>query len=152
MADENSSEEPKKSKKKMLMIVGGVLLAGGVASQTVLKSPPPEPVDETAEVEIEEGDILPMPEMVLNLADNELHYARVGVALVLEKGTSADAFEPETPIAMDVIVEVLSGKTFEELRTPGSQAAVKAELSEKVRAAYDDEKVARVLFTTFVMQ
>jgi flagellar basal body-associated protein FliL len=51
-----------------------------------------------------------------------------------------------------VLVDVLSAKTPEQLREPDSKIELKKELSEKVRKAYHDEKVVRVIFTTFVMQ
>jgi flagellar FliL protein len=105
-----------------------------------------------AEVKVEEGAIVTVPELVLNLSGPEQHYLRVGAALVLEKGVDAKAFTEEIPLASDVLVDVLSEKTPEDLNKPGVKADLKAELSEKVREAYDGKKVIRVVFTSFVMQ
>jgi flagellar basal body-associated protein FliL len=105
-----------------------------------------------AEVKLEEGSIVTVPELVLNLAGPEQHYLRVGAALVLEKGVDPKAFTEEIPLASDVLVDVLSEKTPDDLNQPGVKTQLKAELSEKVREAYDGKKVIRVVFTSFVMQ
>jgi len=101
---------------------------------------------------VQEGSIVTVPELVLNLAGPEQHYLRVGAALVLEKGVNAESFTEEIPLASDVLVDVLSAKTPEELTKPGVKTELKAELSEKVREAYEGKKVVRVVFTSFVMQ
>jgi flagellar FliL protein len=105
-----------------------------------------------AEVKVQEGAIVAVPELVLNLAGAEQHYLRVGAALVLEKGVDPKAFTEEIPLASDVLVDVLSEKTPEDLSQPGIKTELKAELSEKVREAYEGKKVVRVVFTSFVMQ
>jgi flagellar FliL protein len=148
-------EEAKKPLGKKLMPVF-VLLGAAAAYKFVLA---PKPAEKAAEGEvgaaaetIAEGPVVTLPEQVLNLADDETHYLRIGVALVLEEGTNAEHMEEELPIASDVVVDVMSAKTLDELRDPEAKAAAKEELSEKVREAYHGEKVARVIFTTFVMQ
>lgn len=147
-------EEEKKGGKGKMIAVG---LVGLAAVYKFVLAPAPaeeaEGVDEQAERVIEEGDIFPMEELVVNLTDqDESRYLRVGLALVLEAGTSPDAMELEAPIAIDTAIDYLSGQSFDDLREPGSKTEIKAELSELIRAAYDDEKVVRVLLTTFVMQ
>jgi flagellar basal body-associated protein FliL len=116
-------------------------------------TPPADGVNAAAVEEvIEEGPIVTVPELVLNLAGAEQHYLRVGAALVLEKGENAETFAEEVPLASDVLVDVLSSKTPEELSQPGVKTELKIELSEKVREAYHGKKVVRVVFTSFVMQ
>ena len=120
----------------------------------------PKPATPTASTEVsaaavaepEEGSIVTMPELVLNLAGPKQTYLRVGAALVLEKGVDPKALTEEVPLASDVLVDVLSAKTPEELKEPDAKIALKKELSEKVRTAFHDKKVLRVIFTTFVMQ
>lgn len=117
--------------------------------------PVPAPTAEVgaaAHAEPEEGAIVTVPELVLNLAGPKQTYLRVGAALVLEKGVDAEHFGEEVPLASDVLVDVLSAKTPEELKEPNAKTELKKELSEKVRKAFHDEKVVRVIFTTFVMQ
>ena len=49
-------------------------------------------------------------------------------------------------------IDYLSSKTFDDLRSETAKAEAKVELAEKMREAFDGEMVARVLFSSFVMQ
>ena len=150
-------EEGGKSKGKGKMIVVGLVGLAAVYKFVLAPSPAEEVVDgeieEQAERVVEEGDIFPMEELVVNLTDTgENRYLRVGLALVLEAGVSVDSMGAEAPIAIDAAIDYLSAQSFEELRAPGSKTEVRDDLSALIRAAYNDEKVVRVLLTTFVMQ
>ena len=139
-----------------MLIVGVVVAAVAVYRFVLAPAPAEEPVDgveEAAERVLEEGEIFPLEELVVNLADaDENRYLRVGLALVLEAGTGSGSMEAEAPIAIDAAIDYLSAQSFEDLMAPGSKTEVREELSTRIRAAYDDAKVVRVLLTTFVMQ
>jgi flagellar basal body-associated protein FliL len=158
MAAKKKDEEEKKKNPKV-KIIAAIAVAAVAYKFVLAPKPKAEPPAEQAGAaeKIEEGAVVSLPELTLNLADTgSTRYLRVGVALILEKGAGGGGhgggIEEELPIASDVIVDVLSGKTYAELAAPGAKTAVKAELSEKVREAFHDEKVARVIFTSFVMQ
>ncbi|MGI9615203.1 MAG: flagellar basal body-associated FliL family protein [Acidimicrobiales bacterium] len=149
-SDDAEEEEGGGGKKKIIMAVGAVA-ALGLVYNFVLKSEPPPP-EEMAMVDVEpvEGEIVELPEMVVNLEDDEVTYVRIGVALILEEGTLAADFEAESAIAKDIVLDTVSSLTAADLR--GSRQDVKDDLSVKVREAYGDEKVVRVLITSLVMQ
>lgn len=156
---DDEEESGKGGKGKMIAI--GAVVIGAVAAYRFVLAPAPaeeavdgEPVvEEQAERVVEEGLILPMEEIVVNLADTtESRYLRIGMALVLEDGVAVEAVEPEAARAIDAAIDYLSGQTFDALREPGSKTIVRDELSVRIRAAFGDEKVVRVLLTTFVMQ
>jgi flagellar basal body-associated protein FliL len=155
MAAKKKDDDKKKSPK--VKIIAAIALAA-IAYKFVLAPKPKAevPTDAAAAEEIAEGAVVSLPELTLNLADTgTVRYLRVGIALILEEGVASSGeggFEEELPIASDVAVDVLSTKTYAELSAPGAKQEVKAELSEKMREAYHDEKVARVIFTSFVMQ
>ena len=104
MAEETTDEEAeaaaKAAKKKKLI---GLVVVAGLLYQFVLKgSPPPEDEalaeQEAAEMVPEEGEIAPLEELVVNLADqDELHYLRVGVAAVLSIDFALADVEPPAP-------------------------------------------------------
>jgi flagellar basal body-associated protein FliL len=154
-AKKKKGEEEAKGGSRKKQIIGAVLIAA-VAYKFVLAPKPkaaPPAENAGAAAKIEEGVVVPLPDLTLNLADaGNARYLRVGIALILEKGTTAEAIKEELPIASDVAVDTLSAKTYNELIAPGAKTAIKAELSEAVRKAYEDKKVARVIFTSFVMQ
>ena len=150
--DDDEEEEGGGKGKKIGMIVGGLAALGAVYN-FVLKPPPAEVPEELAMVEVEpvEGEIFELPESVINIDDPEVTYVRFAVALILEEGTLAADFEAESAIAKDVVLDVVSSKTADDLRGDNKQR-LKEELSMKVREAYGDEKVVRALITTLVMQ
>ncbi len=155
--DADDDEESGGGGKKKIIIGVVVAVVGYFAYSNFLAAPPP-PVDAEAEAmeeveeELTEGEILELPEVVVNLADDSPRYLRVSIALILEEGIAAADFELESAIAKDVVLEYLSSQTYDRLKDPMAKRAVKDELSSLVRLAYDDEKVVRVLFTSFVMQ
>ena len=155
-AKKKGKDEEAKSGGKKKQIIAVVIVAA--LGYKFMLAPKPKPKEEVAAgaagaaVKIEEGAVIALPDLTLNLAGDQTHYLRVGIALILEKGTSAEAIKEELPIASDVAVDTLSEKTFAELNAVGAKAEIKKELSEKVREAYENSKVARVIFTSFVMQ
>ena len=162
--DAAAAEAAAAAKKKKMMIVGG-LVAAAVVYRFVLapgaEEVPPEALASADEVEevIPEGEILPVPEMTLNLAPSpgdavgELHYARIGMAVVLQEGVDPVIGGTKIPIVQDVMVDTVSMLTFEELREPGALQELKVEVSRLSREAFgDDPVVARVIFTSFVIQ
>ncbi len=155
MADETDDEAAAAAKKKKKkMIIGGLVVAG-LAYQFVLKPAPPaeDAAEAAAEEVVEEGEVATIEELVVNLADrDEVHYLRVGVGVVLEAGIAIGDIEPELAKINDVVIDIVSTKTFDDLRAPGATADLKDEISEAARAAFDDERVVRVIFTNFVMQ
>ena len=152
--EEDESEETGGGRGKLLIGLVGLALAGGAVYQFVLAAPEAEgaAVDVVEEAP-EEGLIFPMAEIVVNLADDtESRYLRIGMALVLEEGVTLEEIEPESPRAIDAAIDYLSDQTFAALRQPGSKTVVRDDLSARIRAAFGDEMVLRVLLTTFVMQ
>ena len=162
MADELNEEEEEAAaaaaKKKKMMIIGAVLAAGAVYKFVLSGGGdvPPDAlasVDEVVEEQVAEGDIIPIPEMTLNLADeDELRFARIGLAVVLLEGEDPVVAATKMPLVQDVVVDVVGDMTFAELRAPGAKEALKETVSELSREAFDGETVSRVLFTSFVMQ
>jgi flagellar FliL protein len=160
MADEETDEEAAAaaaSAKKKKMI--GLVVVAGLLYQFVLKgSPPPEEEQAAAgaaaaELVIEEGEIAPLEELVVNLADqDQLHYLRLGVAAVLSVDFVLADIEPQLVKVNDVVIDVVSRKTFADLRVAGATTALKEEISLAVQEVFPDGEVVRVIFTTFVMQ
>lgn len=158
MADDDDNEEEEEGgggKKKIIMIVGVLAIAGAAYNFVLKPSPPPEELAmEEEEVELIEGEIVELEEMILNIRDENGNpaFLRIGLAVVLEELTLAADFEPESAIAKDVAVQYLSSLNQEDLRSAAGREAAKEELSLLLREAYGDEKVVRVLFTALVMQ
>ena len=148
MAKKKTDDDAKKKNGKPKIIAGVVVAL--LAYKFVL-APKPTPA-KAADAPPKEGAVVALPDLTINLADNDPKYLRVGVALILEAGTSAEAMKDELPKASDIAVTLLSKQTYSDLHNVDKRDEVKAELSKEVRKEFDNKKVVRVIFTSFVMQ
>jgi len=154
-----STEDDEESSGKGKAKIAGALIIGAVVVYKFVLAPSPAPADSAAAgtpvttTLPAEGEIFPLTEIVVNLADTDAsRYLRVGLALVLEQGVSSANMPTESAKATDAAIEYLSELTYADLQKSGSKTDVRSELSKRIRAAYDDSTVLRVLLTTFVMQ
>ncbi|MEZ5408070.1 MAG: flagellar basal body-associated FliL family protein [Acidimicrobiales bacterium] len=161
----DDEEESGGGKKKIIMIVGALVLLGGVYKFVLAKPAEPAssltpeelaammtPEEKAALLDPPEGEILQMEEMILNLAGPDETYLKIRLALVLDTLTVAEEFQLELPIAQDVAVQYLSSLEPDEFRSAEGREHVKQELTTRLKEAYHDEHVLRVLITELVMQ
>ncbi len=148
MAKKKTDDDAKKKNNKP-KIIAGVVVA--IIGYKFFLAPKPTPA-KAADAPPKEGAVVALPDLTINLADNDPKYLRVGVGLILEAGTSAESMKDELPKASDVAVTLLSQQTYAKLHDVKERSAVKDELTKEVRAEFDNKKVARVIFTSFVMQ
>jgi flagellar FliL protein len=146
MAKKKTDDDAKKKNNKP-KIVGAVVIA--LVGYKFFLAPKPT-VAKAADAPPKEGAVVALPDLTLNLQDGK--YLRVGVGLILEAGTSAESMKEELPKASDVIVSDLSNQTYANLMKIDERNKVKDDLSKKVRAEFDNKKVVRVIFSSFVMQ
>jgi flagellar FliL protein len=157
MADEPEKAAPeKKSKKKLAMIVVGLLVAGG-AYQFVLKPKPKGPTltaeeaaaaEEAAEAAKPTVNV-PVEPITLNLSDGR--FLKVGLAFVVAEedmlggghGATSDPKALFAP-ALDAAIEVLGGKTYNDLVTPAGRHEAKAALLEKINGHGEHEEEAHI--------
>ena len=147
MAKKKTDDDKKKNNKPK--IIAGVVVA--FIGYKFFLAPKPAPA-KAADAPVKEGAVVALPDLTINLADADPKYLRVGVALVLDDGTSAESMKDELPKASDIAVTLLSKQTYSVLHDVDKRNGVKDELSKEVRAAFDNKKVVRVIFTSFVMQ
>lgn len=139
--------EPKKRRapSKQLLIIGAVVvvLAAAAAAWFLFFQGDGAPVEEPAP---EAGEVVQVEPISLNLADG--HYLRLGLALQL----TADAHEsPDPARALDLAIELFSGRTVAEISDPTSRAALKDQLAHQLVEAYEGE-VMDVYLTNYVTQ
>ena len=146
----DGAPKPKGKKKLLVIIVAVVLLLGGGGGYWFLIGPGvADPAAEAAPVEEpapEPGEVLTVPAISLNLATG--HYLRLGIALQL----TAEAAEPPDPaVALNLAIDLFSGRTVEEVSTTEGREALRVELEHQVTEAYEGEVMA-VYLTDYVTQ
>ena len=148
MAKKKTDDDAKKKSNKPKIIAAVVIALVGYK---FFLAPKPTPA-KAADAPPKEGAVVALPDLTINLADADAKYLRVGVGLVLEAGTSAEAMKDELPKASDIAVTLLSKQTYATLHDVEKRNEVKGELSKAVRESFENKKVVRVIFTSFVMQ
>jgi flagellar FliL protein len=143
------------------IVVAVGLLGGGYFFAGKSSAPAAEaaPVEVPEAVHEEEGPVVPIDPITVNLSDG--HYLKVGLALQLAPAEEGDGgghggseeamAEGDTAKALDQAIDVLGHHSMEELSDPAQRAAVKETLAETIREAYHGE-VTDLYFTEFVMQ
>lgn len=150
-----STDDDKKKGSKPKMIAALVIALVGYKFLLAPKAAPP------AEGAVrKEGSVVALPELTINLADSEARYLRTGIALVYWEGegagggghgAAAGGDDKDASIASDIAVDVLSGKKYSELKSTEGKQHAKDEITERLKHDLH-ETVARILFTSFVMQ
>jgi flagellar FliL protein len=151
--------------KKAIIIIAGVMfvfmaLVGGGFYMMWVKiaslMPPEEVIEEVVEEEEEVvviGEMFPLDPFVVNLADgNGKRYLRATVQLELAPEQAVATFEQRLPQIRDVVLTILSTKAFEDIRTADGKMSLRAEFITRLNELLNDESVANIYFTDFVIQ
>ena len=145
---ETPAETPKKKSKKLMIIIIGavVLLGGGGGAFFMLKG------DSATAAAPVKGIVTPLTDaLTINLTDG--HYLKLNFALqeTADAGTEA----VDTSEAVDLAINLYTGKTVAELSTEKGRDALKAELLVQIQKAYAEDKkqmVMGIYYTAFVTQ
>lgn len=150
-----STDDAKKKNNKPKIIAAVVLVLVGYKFFLA-----PKPAAKAENASKKEGAVVALPELTLNLYDDQAHYLRVGIAVVYWEGEGGggggghgggDGEDKNAQIASAVAVDVLSHKKYAELKTHEGKEEAKKKIAEELNHELH-ESVARVLFTSFVMQ
>lgn len=139
---------PKSRKKLVLVAVVALvlLLGGGAAGYLLVLAPGGEA--EAAEPEKVPGTVVRMDPITINLTDGA--YLQLGIALQAEEGAEAHG-KIDGSQALDLAIELFSGRSLAELAAPEVRSQLKAELVTEIDHAYHGY-VYDVYYTEFVMQ
>lgn len=171
MADEEQGD--KKSSGGLLPIINTVLLVlvlgvGGFVAWTLMQSNQPlEASDtaptETAETKLPEADVedpnavpieMEIDGLTINLADDN-RFLRTKILFILR--TEEDKVRLSSTVGLaavkDKIITIISGKKFDDIKTPAGKTDLKEELVFRINKEFPPYKpVKKMFFTDFVSQ
>ncbi|GGC18433.1 hypothetical protein GCM10010972_34610 [Cellulomonas carbonis] len=130
-------------RRRILALALVITLTGGTGYWFVAR---PALSSTTEEAPPMPGEILPVEPINLNLADGR--YLRLGFALQLTAEVEED-LEPAR--ALDIAIDVFSGRTLEEVTSPEGRQVLKDLLAARVQESYDGQ-VMSLYITEFVTQ
>ncbi len=172
MADEEKKEEEgKKSGGGLLQIINLVLLLlllgiGGFIAWKLMQMEQAQPAAGEAqkvetpaipEAEDENPDAPPIlidvSNITVNLADTEeSRFLRAKIKLEVRSEEAKAKVEQAMPKINDLLITVLSSKTFAEIRTPQGKYALKEDLIYRINRLVGGKPVKNLYFTDFVSQ
>jgi len=175
MADEKADEkEEKKSSGSLLQIINLVLLLillgiGGFiawkmmsmeqapATQSAQDAPAKTADTEIPEPEDEDPDAPPIlvdiADITINLADTDVsRFLRAKIKLEVRSPEAQAKVEQNMIKINDMVITVLSSKTFAEIRTPQGKYDLKEDLIYRINRLVGGKPVKNLYFTDFVSQ
>lgn len=167
-----SDEVEVKKKKPILLIVIIVvlfflLLVGGLVAYLVLDSTPqtqqqvtqmntPQQQQQSRQRSqdyINIGKIIPLEQFTVNLvSDSGSRFLKTSVNLELSVEMLEQEIDKKKPLIRDLIIRILSSKTYEEVGTSKGKERLKDEMASRLNEVLTDGFVKNIYFTDFVVQ
>jgi flagellar FliL protein len=164
MADEELEQgEEKKGGMMKIIIIAVVLIVlgvGGYFGYTMFLATPDEDaateeVTEGEDVPLEslEGQIVPLPLFLVNLADPlGRRYLKLGIEVEVRDPAAQEALTKYDAKIKDSLLLLLSSKTMEGLSTMKSKLELKLEIADRLNQILGTGSILRVYITEMVIQ
>ncbi len=161
------NEEKKSGGSKLLLIIIIVLLLlllviGGLVAYFLLSSNPdqqqaqePQKIEKKHKVSdlAEIGPIYPLDPFTVNLvSSNADRYLKCKINLELDSPDLQKELDKKLPAVRDMIIQILSSKTVEEIQTAKGKEKLKEEIKRKLNSILTTGEIKHVYFTQFVIQ
>ena len=108
-------------------------------------------VERVSELPRSSGKVLPLPQLVVNLADPA---GRRLLKLGMEVEANADIakeLQANNAKIRDAVITLLAGKSFAEVQSPEGKVLLRAEVAARLNQILGAPRVVRVYFTEFVV-
>lgn len=97
------------------------------------------------------GKVVPLETFVINLAGSKgRRVAKVNMELELKGEKAAEEIEKRKAQLRDVIIIILSSKTYDEVSTREGKDALRGEIKDMINSFLVDGKISNVFFTEFL--
>jgi flagellar protein FliL len=99
------------------------------------------------------GSVYSLGEIVVNLADmSTMRYLKVSIALGFVEKVPEEQFKEDQAVLRDIVIGVLTRKTFDQLHRKGGIDHLKKEILASAAARFHGGTVAEVYLEAFAMQ
>jgi flagellar protein FliL len=99
------------------------------------------------------GAIRPMDPFIANLADEDSdRYIKTTVQVEFLDAEAPESFEHRLPQIRDLILTLLTNRTFDDIRTPDGKERLREDVIDRINHAMEREAVRAVYFTEFIVQ
>ncbi len=173
MAEEKENQEVEQEPKKeggnkllliviivlllLLLVIGGLVAYFLLSGNDDTQQPPQQQqkiekkhkVDSMTEI----GPIYPLDPFVVNLVSpNADRYLKCKIDLELDSPDLQKEIDKKLPAIRDLIIQILSSKSVEEIQTAKGKQKLKEEIKRKINEILTTGEIKNVYFTEFVVQ
>jgi flagellar FliL protein len=114
---------------------------------------PQPPAVTTVSTAGHDGALEPMDPFIANLSDEDGHrYVKATIQLEFYDSIVPPEFHRRLPQTRDMLLTLLSSKTFADVRTPQGKAVLRDEIVNRVNTVLNEDAVKAVYFTEFIVQ
>jgi flagellar FliL protein len=100
-----------------------------------------------------EGSLEPMDPFIANLSDEDGHrYVKATLQVEFFDAIVPPEFHRRLPQARDMLLTLLSSKTFADIRTPHGKAMLREEIVNRLNTVMNEDAVKAIYFTEFIVQ
>lgn len=147
--------------RKMLWIGLAVLLLGGGGAGAWFAGLLPgsaeesEPAPPAGDVSIayQPGALRALDPFIANLVDEGGgRYLKTTIEVEFAASTPPEGFDLRMPQVRDLVLTLLTSKSFDQIRTPAGKQDLREELIHRINHAFQKEVVKAVYFTEFIVQ
>ena len=148
------------SRKLLLAGLAIVLIAGGAGAAWfggLLPGAEVEAPEAAAEGDVsvayQPGALRALDPFVANLSDEGGgRYLKTTIEVEFTAATPPEGFDLRVPQVRDLVLTLLTSKSFDEIRTPAGKQDLREELIHRINHAFQKEVVKAVYFTDFIVQ
>lgn len=98
------------------------------------------------------GDVIPMETFLVNLAGSRGNkLAKVNLELEVENLKVQEEIEKRKPQIRDIIIIILSSKTYEDVTKKDGKEALREEIRDTINSFLTKGRIQRVFFTEFIV-
>ena len=100
-----------------------------------------------------DGALEPLDPFIANLSDEDgRRYVKATIQLEFYDSVVPPEFHRRLPQTRDMLLTLLSSKTFADVRTPQGKAVLREEIVNRVNTVLNEDAVKAVYFTEFIVQ
>mgnify|MGYP005840269907 FL=1 len=143
---------PNRGKMLIALLLGAVVIGGAVGT-LVFSMLGSANKRHGAQKEPVAQKLIPVEEIVVNLADaREPHYLKTSIVLEVHGASAEHEAETLMPKIRDAAISVLSAQLYQDLLKPQQRERLKESIKKRVNAVMGESKVVSVYFSDFAIQ
>lgn len=142
---------PRKRKWTLLAVLPALVLAAG-AAVILFGGTPDVAASAPAVLSDEEGPVIEVDTLTVNLIGEEGRYARIGFAVVLSVEADRAVVGAKVPLMRDAALTVMTDYSADELQTAAGIDSLRTDLSRAMGDLFPDGAVIRAVLTELVVQ